>query len=284
MRNRIPNYNFGKCLKYMYSLNGIDTGKRGWAYSVACAMFDTGILNYNSTDDVKNIDARTKQRYSVKRSLQNHITRISAEEISVKWLSVYCDYFNCSADYLMGYIENPTYDLTDINKRTGLSVEAIEALELLKSDVENIDLFYNIELETLDFILKSIHKKQIRQKNGIGFTESILHFIGLYLCSGEIVKEKADTVRYRYDDKHFGFIKAGDSIDNHIIQNIYINYNDTKININDLEKLSVLNVNNNQHYVLNVSRLFKAHAFDGIQEKLIELSNEWEKENQKKQL
>lgn len=281
MRNKIPNYHFGKCLKYLYSINEIDTGKRGWADSVASSLFDTGILVYHSANDVKNIDARTKQKYSVKKSLQNHLAKNSAEEISVQWLSVYCNYFDCSADYLMGYIEKPTYALTDINEKTGLSVEAITALELLKSDTENIHLFHNIELETLDFILKSIRKKQILQKNGIGFTESIFHFIGLYLCSGEIVKERSDSIRYRYDDKHFGFFKVGDTIDNHIVQNIYVNYNDTKININDLEKLSVLNVNNNQHYVLNISRLFKAHAFDGIQEKLIELSDEWKKESHK---
>lgn len=261
MRNRIPNYHFGRCLKYLYSINEIDIGKRGWADSVASALFDMGILKYHSTDDV---DARIKQKYSVKKSLQNHLTRISAEEISAKWLSVYCNYFDCNADYLMGYIEKPTYALTDINEKTGLSVEAIEALELLKSDKENIHLFYNIELETLDFILKSIRKKQILQKNGIGFTESILHFIGLYLCSDDIIKERSDSIRYRYDDKHFGFFKVGDTIDNHIVQNIYVNYNETKININDLEKPSVLNINNNQHYVLNVSRLFKSHAFDGI--------------------
>lgn len=281
MRNKIPNYNFGSCLKYMYSLNEIDTDKRGWADSVASDMFDTGILTYNSTDNVKNINARIKQKYSVKKSLQNHLTKMSAEDISVRWLSVYCAYFDCSADYLLGYIEKPTYAITDVNKRIGLSVESIAALELLKSDVENIHGFYNIELETLDFILKSIRKKQIRQKNGIGFTESILHYIGLYLCSGEIIKEKANGIRYRYDDNHFGFFKSGDSINNHIVQDIYINYNDTNINVNDPEKLPVLNINNNQHYVLNVSGLFKAHAFEGIQEKLIELLNEWKKENQK---
>ena len=41
------------------------------------------------------------------------------------------------------------------------------------------------------------------------------------------------------------------SSDNHIVQNIYVNYNDTKININDLEKLSVLNVNNNQKWKMD---------------------------------
>lgn len=281
MRNIIPNYNFGKCLKYMYSLNEVDTDKRGWADSVASDMFDTGILTYNSTDDAKNIDARRKQKYSVKKSLQNHIDKMSAEDISVQWLSIYCNYFNCSADYFMGYIEKPTYNLTDINKITGLSVEAITALEVLKSDVENSDIFYNIELETLNFILKSIYKKQIRQKNAIGFTESILHFIGLYLCSDEIVKEKAATIQYKYADKNFGFFKVGDSINGHVVQSINVKYNNTKININDSEKISVLNINNNQHYALNVSRLFKTHAFDGIREKLIELSNEWREENQK---
>lgn len=133
MRNIIPNYNFGKCLKHLYSLKNIDTNKRGWAVPVACEMFDNGILSYNSCTD---INSRSKQRSSTKKLLQNHLNVSSAKDISGQWLTCYCEYFDCSADYLMGYIEKSTYADTDIYKETGLDEKSIQTLrEIQKTDI-----------------------------------------------------------------------------------------------------------------------------------------------------
>lgn len=47
---------------------------------------------------------------------------------SGRYMSAYCKFFHCSADYLLGMIEMPTYTKTDIHAETGLSAEAIEQL------------------------------------------------------------------------------------------------------------------------------------------------------------
>ena len=44
------------------------------------------------------------------------------------YIKEYCDYFNCSADYLLGYINYPTHKQTDIGKETGLSPRSIKQL------------------------------------------------------------------------------------------------------------------------------------------------------------
>ena len=268
MRNKIPNYNFGNCLKCLYSFNNIDINTRGWAKLVTEDMFDKGILEYDSDN---NPDSRSKQRTYIKRVLQGHIKIFSAENISGDWLTKYCMYFDCSADYLMGYIENPTQAYTDICKKTGLTVEAIAALKLLKLDAEKDSIFQNIELDVLNFILESIHK---RQKSGIGFTNSILHFIGLYFISDGIKKEPVNQIRYRFDKSKWDGLKIGDFINGNAVQEVDLLCDNTNLSIND-NRLSVFNTKNNQHYTLDVARLFKAQALDGIHEKLIALEKEW---------
>lgn len=272
MRNKILNYNFGNCLKCLYSLNNIDINKRGWAKLVTEDMFDKGILEYDSDN---NVDSRSKQRTYIQRVLHDHIKKSSAENISGNWLTKYCTYFDCSADYLMGYIEKPTQADTDISKETGLTVEAIAALKLLKLDAEKDAIFQNIELDVLNFILESIHKKQ---KNGIGFTNSILHFMGLYFISDSIEKEPANQIRYRFNDTKWDALKIGDSINGNAVQEVDLLCDNTNLSIND-NKLSVLNPQNNQHYALDIARLFKAQALNGIHEKIIKLEKEWNAQN-----
>jgi len=53
-------------------------------------------------------------------------------DIDITWLKNYCSFFGCSADYILGYIDKPTHEITDINKKSGLSSAAIR--ELLKAD------------------------------------------------------------------------------------------------------------------------------------------------------
>ena len=52
----------------------------------------------------------------------------------------YCDYFNCSADYLLGIIKRPTHKKHTIGELTGLSDKAIENLQRLKKYKKGIDV------------------------------------------------------------------------------------------------------------------------------------------------
>lgn len=143
--NRIKNYHFGRCLIHLYQLKGIDTSissrgrgrDAGWATGVVIEMFNLGLLEFNDgrlgTDAEEN---RTRQKNSTARVLQEHLKTALAENVSGLWLSRYCSYFGCSCDYLMGYIEKPTYQDTDIYKETGLDENSVRTLEEIQKTDE----------------------------------------------------------------------------------------------------------------------------------------------------
>lgn len=240
------------------------------------------VLEISDSDmDNTEIDINGNIRYkktlgNTTKTINNHLNY--PDSMSQKYIKAYCIIFDCSVDYLLGFIDLPTHADTDIYKETGLTDDSIAALRLIKSDVDNINLFYNNELETLNFILKNIRKKQKKQKNGIGFTNSILHFIGLYIDSAKIKKESANQIKYKYNNKPYNSLKIGDSINGNTIQDFHILHDNTNIDVNALDKLSVFNTETNQHYALEISGLFETYALNEIQEKLIELSKERKKE------
>lgn len=213
-------------------------------------------------------DEKKSKISNIRRTIDEQLKK---DSIGISFVSEYCAVLNCSADYFVGIIDKPTHSDTDIHEKIGLTVNAIAALELIKSDVDNIDLFHNNELDTLNFILESIRKKQ---KNGIGFTESIFHYIGLYLDSERIKKESATHVLYKNNDVYYTNLKIGDHVEDRTVQGIEVKYDNTKLDVNTPDKISVFNPTNNQHYHLKVSELFESNAFNKIQEKLIELSLE----------
>ena len=75
------------------------------------------------------------------------------------------NYFNVSANYLLGKSDTPTYSFDDINKKTGLSQKAIMTLYKLHHNCldEDIDIteerkisdFYNSQLSILNLILEN---------------------------------------------------------------------------------------------------------------------------------
>lgn len=115
-------------LNYLYKLvHNIDTKEKGWSLSAAKKIFSKNILEYNDSlgDDI----ARNKQIMHVKRTLERHLNEtVSAENLSGQWISIYCKFFKCSCDYLMGYISNPTKGNTDMHQKTGLNDVAIKTL------------------------------------------------------------------------------------------------------------------------------------------------------------
>lgn len=56
----------------------------------------------------------------------------SSESLSTLYLIEYCNFFNCEADYLLGYIDFPTKQTQDIYELTGLNEKSIETLKILK--------------------------------------------------------------------------------------------------------------------------------------------------------
>lgn len=60
-------------------------------------------------------------------------------DVDITWLHFYCKFFECSADYIIGDIDQPTHETTDVYSKTGLSFSA--AKKLLEADKDTQILF-----------------------------------------------------------------------------------------------------------------------------------------------
>ena len=148
---------------------------------------------YNSGD--KSADSTSneyKQYYKNVDTLSKVITRCLYDNQfqNDNLLIACCRLFGCSADYLLGFIELPTYADTDIYKETGLEKDAINTLSILKEFNKDYDQYRKpVELETLNFIMKDSEKF----REFIGYISAL--FIG------------ADKAFYRdKEDKKWRFI------------------------------------------------------------------------------
>ena len=217
--------------------------------------------------------------YKNRNALQKRIITnlYDPSSMTYEMISVYCKFFHCSADYLLGFIDMPTHAHTDISSYTGLSDNAINALHLMKTGADNA-LWYNTELETLNFILENIRRVQKLNK-GVGFTDSILNYIGLYLHNDTICKESATNVRYKHDNTKWDSLNNGDVVNGNAVQAVEILADNTNRNINNPDIIPVYDSANNNHYTLDFNKLIESHALNKVTEKLIELKNRYENEN-----
>lgn len=149
MRNEF--LDFKSRLQYLID-NHIPTIKN--AHALAKDMYDKEIIEYPINCKNK------KERHNyTERTINIHLGISSAEKISGLWLKRYCDYFKCSADFLLGYIDMPNHIQTDIKKETGLSETAIEYLHEKAKSNSHIDIL-NILLRpgNFDNALWHLHK------------------------------------------------------------------------------------------------------------------------------
>lgn len=129
---------------------------------------DCHVINDMIQDMEKNIDMPSNSYKTIK-------SHVFGGNCDVKWLKRYCEYFDCPADYLLGFIEK---DFADIHTKTGLSNIAIRKLAtnkdyrfvanalLEKNGIDNIvqalkaDSFYSTQT---NYILSQLYQKN---KNG----------------------------------------------------------------------------------------------------------------------
>lgn len=118
---------FGERLEKLMVEDGIDIAKKkGADTELASRMLARGCLSFY-------VNEYYQARNSARTQIGRHRNAISASSLEGKWLKAYCDYFNCSADYLFGYIDLPTHADTDIQKETGLSADSINFLKAHKT-------------------------------------------------------------------------------------------------------------------------------------------------------
>lgn len=138
----ISSKDFGVRLKALMYFNNITT-------SMELAVKLCGYEQKPKTGTNEYEICRTKER-TIKNHLKlGNLTNLnSSESLTTLYIAEYCNFFHCSADYLLGYIDYPTHSDTDIGKETGLSLSAIASIKRINNSWDSI------EGEVFDFILK----------------------------------------------------------------------------------------------------------------------------------
>lgn len=125
---------------------------------LATRLVDAGIVSL-----LDGVDERDKVIENTRQKIARDIKK--GAPIKVEFLDWYCRYFNCSADYLMGYIDTPTHEEKEIQELTCLNdgtvrtllrkhTEVIDALNILLADIESFnngdpDHISNVKLSLL---------------------------------------------------------------------------------------------------------------------------------------
>ena len=142
-----PNFIFGERLRYLFSNAGYDVSKKGWRIQVAKAFFALGIVKYQSEN------LKGKENNNLARQIHSHCSMKDGKVPETVWICRYCQFFCCSADYLLGIIDRPTHEHEDIGSVTGLSDCAIDEI-MNMSDIETM---------VLDVFLKKKEDKALSQ-------------------------------------------------------------------------------------------------------------------------
>lgn len=69
---------------------------------------------------------------AIRKKVLAHLNANTPKKLQGEFAMAYCRLFKCDADFLLGNIDLPTREDTDINKITGLDDNAIQTLKILK--------------------------------------------------------------------------------------------------------------------------------------------------------
>ncbi len=120
------------------------------APELAKKLYDCGLVTVEQKDTYRSEkEKRDNAIDSVRKKILKHLNSDTPRELQGEFTIAYCKLFKCDADYLLGNINLPTREDTDINKKTGLNENAIQTLKILKrSDY----------IEFINFIMKDYAK------------------------------------------------------------------------------------------------------------------------------
>lgn len=118
------------------------------ARDLAKALYDSG----NITVTVSEYDDGTIAKGNMARRIQDHLLWESANKLQGKYVTAYCNYFGCSADYLFGRtpLKSGNPKVTDFCESTGLSEKSVKRLiEEMPEDIkEELTEFWSNVLES----------------------------------------------------------------------------------------------------------------------------------------
>ena len=72
---------------------------------------------------------------SIRKRIASHLNANCNPKM--EFIKEYCDFFECDADYLLGYIDFPTRKAQDVYKITGLNEKAVDALKMIQTQDKN---------------------------------------------------------------------------------------------------------------------------------------------------
>lgn len=203
MQNNFRNPLFGKRLEILMQNTGLNVNKKGASAQLARNMIEKNCLDFLVNEDPKGRQDSARSRIEVHRSTD------SAENVEGKWLKAYCDFFGCSSDYLFGYIDLPTKEKTDINRLTGLSSKAVDALQILHcpkdASVEDSQQIGRYDIIALNLILEDFYDRYKSTESHLSFsdeTRTALDCIGKYIDADSVsdlslIKQNGVTSLYK---------------------------------------------------------------------------------------
>lgn len=167
--SRVNLSTFGNRLIYLYDKKGLFNNGKIDFKKTANELYDTGLRIYSTDNtDAEAQKTRYRQLKNTTDQLRTHVKREHAD-ISGEWIHIYCEYFKCSCDFIMGYIDRPTHEKTDIGNYTGLSDNAINNLHCDKLDTQKYGRSINHEIDMLNFLLCD--------KDGSDLLCSVYHYL-----------------------------------------------------------------------------------------------------------
>lgn len=134
---------FAERLEFLCAQKGITyKDRKNLPRALAVAMVDSGIVSC--------VADRGYEIENTRQKIRGDLEKDSAR--TVDHLDLYCRYFGCSADFLMGYIDTPTHEekaLEELTALSGTSCRAllekekkiIRALDLLLPDLQKVDAY-----------------------------------------------------------------------------------------------------------------------------------------------
>jgi hypothetical protein len=161
-------------------------------------MFEGKYKIFSYPEDCKSDTDRQQERRNKQGTITAHIDNKSGCDI--EYIKKYCHFFGCTSDYLLGIADRPTKYQTDINKKTGLSDDAIKNLVadseiqlvcnslLATNNIKNLIEYIELTIEyehNNNYILNHIFKDIQTTKNK-----------KLYGISLENFKKFQDTLKY----------------------------------------------------------------------------------------
>ena len=143
---------FKNRLRRLMEMNNLATAR-----DLAKALYDNG----NITVEVGEFDDGSIAINSMARRIQDHLNWDTADKLQGRYVTAYCDYFHCSADYLFGRtpLKSGNPSVIDFCESTYLSEKAVKRLieeipEDIKiemtefwSNVIESNIFYKLPLE-----------------------------------------------------------------------------------------------------------------------------------------